>query len=243
MKGEERTYRRLSARPGLTGFRVVVKETDLFVQAALDLADDTRELVLLHRGHLESYISHNPDFFTTLDPWPLTGPAAPVVRLMAEAGRAAGVGPMAAVAGAMAQLVGEGLLGRSREVIVENGGDIWAKVLGPFTVAVHAGKSPLSGKVGLKVDGQGEAVSICTSSATVGHSLSLGKADAAVVVARSAALADACATALGNRVKDAGTLAPALEFVSGIPYVLGAVAIIGDKMAAWGGIEFTPIGR
>lgn len=243
MKGEERTYRRLSAREGLTGFQVVVKETDLHVQAARDLSDEARELILLHRGHLEAYIAGNTAFLTTLAPWPLEGPAAPIVRLMSEAGRAAGVGPMAAVAGAVAQLVGEGILIHSAEVIVENGGDVWARVEGPFTAAVFAGKSPLSGRIGIRLDGGGEAFSVCTSSATVGHSLSLGKADAAVVVARSGALADACATALGNRVKDAGSLASALEFVRGIPYVLGAVAVVGDKLAVWGDIELVPIVR
>jgi len=243
MKGCERTYRRLSARAGLVGFWVEVKETDLHIQAERDLSEEARELVLLHRGHLEAYIEGNPAFLTALDPWPAEGPSAPIVRLMAEAGRAAGVGPMAAVAGAVAQLLGEGLLAHSEEVVVENGGDVWARVEGPFTAAVYAGRSPLSGRVGIRLDGGGEAVSVCTSSGTVGHSLSLGKADAAVVLARSAALADACATALGNRVKDAGSLASALEFVRGIPYVLGAVAIIGDKMAAWGDIELVPIVR
>ena len=241
MKGEERTYRVLSARKGLTGFRVMVKETDLHVQAERDLSAEVRELVLLHRGHLEAYIAQNPVFLTTLSPWALHGPAAPVVRLMAEAGRIAGVGPMAAVAGAVAELVGEGLAPLSREVIVENGGDVYARTAGPFTAAVHAGKSPLSGRVGVRVDGEGGALGICTSSATVGPSMSFGRADAALIVARSAALADAAASALGNRVKDAASLAPALEFVRSISGVLAALAIIGDKMAAWGEIEIVPI--
>ncbi|MCA1989441.1 MAG: hypothetical protein LDL07_09915, partial [Desulfarculus sp.] len=80
-------------------------------------------------------------------------------------------------------------------------------------------------------------LAVCTSSGTVGHSLSLGRADAATILAKDAALADAAATALGNRVRTAADLATALDWAQGVPGVLGALVIKGSQLAAWGEVE------
>jgi len=239
--GEPRTYRALvSSR--LSAYAVTVKETDLQVQTVGDLFGPARELVLEHRGYLEAYIRQHPGFVPALTPWSIAGPAPAIVRDMAEAGSAVGVGPMAAVAGAIAEQVGRGLLVRSGEVIVENGGDIFLRTTQPATIAVFAGRSPLSLKLGVRVDGGSQALSVCTSSGTVGHSLSFGRADAACVVARSCALADAAATAIGNRIRSAADLAEAIAFGRTIPGVIGLLAVAGERMAAWGEIEIVPLG-
>jgi ApbE superfamily uncharacterized protein (UPF0280 family) len=229
--------------PGLHGhaYTVTVKETDLQVQTVGDLSALAREIVIEERGYLEAYIRSHPGFVPALTPWRVEGPAPGIVREMAEAGAAAGVGPMAAVAGAIAARVGRGLLAHSPDVIVENGGDIFLRTPGPATLAVYAGRSPLSLRIGARVEGGGQPISVCTSSGTVGHSLSFGRADAACVVARSCALADAAATALGNRIRTAGDLAAGIEFGRTIPGVLGLLAIVGERMAAWGEIEIVKI--
>jgi len=238
---EPRTYRTRMARPGLTGFRVVVKETDLWVLAARDHSREVREVVIQERQQLEAYIARHPDFLTTLVPWPPDAFAPAVVREMIEAGAAAGVGPMAAVAGALAARVGLHLAPGSPEVIVENGGDIFLAIRQPATVALYAGKSPLSQRVGLLIDPSLSPLGVCTSSASVGHSLSFGRADAACVLAPSAAWADAAATALGNRIQGPDSIAPALEWVAGLPSVMGAVVIVGDKLGARGRVELVPL--
>lgn len=238
---EPRTYRTRMARKGLVAFRVAVKETDLLVLAAQDFSQEVRAVVVEERQQLENYIEAHPEFVRTLAPWPEDPFAPPVVRDMIAAGRQAGVGPMAAVAGALAERVGRVLLPLSPEVIVENGGDIFLQVIRPATVALYAGTSPLSQKVGLKIDPSLGPLGVCTSSGTVGHSLSFGRADAACVLAPSAALADAAATALGNRVPDAGAINAALEWVAEVPGVLGAVVIVGEKLGAWGQVELTPL--
>jgi ApbE superfamily uncharacterized protein (UPF0280 family) len=238
---EPRTYRTRMAREGLTAFRVALKETDLMVLAARDFSAEVREMVLQERQQLEAYIAAHPDFLRTLSPWPEDPFAPPAVREMIAAGAAAEVGPMAAVAGTIASRIGHGLLPWSPEVIVENGGDIFLRIAQPATVALFAGKSPLSQRVGLRIDPALSPLGVCTSSGTVGHSLSFGRADAACVVAPSAALADAAATALGNRVKDAGAISPALEWAASVPGILGAVIIVGDKLGAWGLVELTPL--
>jgi ApbE superfamily uncharacterized protein (UPF0280 family) len=229
------------AREGLVAFRVVVQQTDLLVLAVRDFTRQVREVVVQERRHLEAYIAGHPGFLETLAPWPDDPFAPPVVREMMAAAAQVGVGPMAAVAGALAARVGRALAILSPEVIVENGGDLFLQVAGPATVALFAGKSPLSGRVGLKIEPLLTPLGVCTSSGTVGHSLSLGRADAACVVARDAALADAAATALGNRVPDPGAIDAALRWAAGVPEILGAVVIVGDKLGAWGQIELVPL--
>jgi ApbE superfamily uncharacterized protein (UPF0280 family) len=238
---EPRTYRTRMARRGLVGFRVAIKETDLWVLAGRDLTGEVREVVLQERARLEAYIAAHPAFLTALTPWP-DDPFAPgVVQEMIAGAQRVGVGPMAAVAGALAARVGRALAPWSEEVIVENGGDLYLAITAPATVALFAGKSPLSHRIGLRIDPEMSPLGVCTSSGTVGHSLSFGRADAACVVARDAVLADAAATALGNRVRDAGDLAAALEWAAGIPEILGAVIIVGDKLGARGQVELLPI--
>ncbi|MEW6386780.1 MAG: UPF0280 family protein [Thermodesulfobacteriota bacterium] len=238
---EPRTYRTRMFRPGLVSFRVEVKETDLLILAVRDFTQEVRNLVVQERQQLEAYIARHPEFLTTLEPWPEDPYAPQVVREMIAGAARVGVGPMAAVAGALAERVGRALTPFSEEVIVENGGDIFLKVQQPATVSLFAGKSPLSHKVGLKIDPALSPLGVCTSSGTVGHSLSLGRADAACVVAHSTALADAAATALGNRVADAPAIAPALEWLATVADILGAVVIAGDKLGAWGQVELLPL--
>jgi uncharacterized protein len=238
---EPRTYRTRMARSGLKGFRVAVKETDLWVLAAQDFSREVRDLVMQERQQLEAYIAIHPGFLTSLTPWPGDPFAPPVVREMIEAAAAAGVGPMAAVAGALAARVGKHLAPLSPEVIVENGGDIFLAITQPATVALFAGKSALSHRVGLKIDPAFSPLGVCTSSATVGHSLSLGRADAACILAPNAALADAAATALGNRVQGPDSIGLALDWIAKLPDILGAIVIVGDKLGAWGQVELVPL--
>jgi len=241
MKFQQRSYRNVILNSRLVHFQITVKETDLMVSASVPLESAARELILTHRGYLEAYIDQYPEFQRTLKPWHISGPAPAIVREMALAGEKAGVGPMAAVAGAISEYVGKELLSYSDEVIVENGGDTFFKTNLPVTVGIYAGNSPLSLKVGLKVDSTTHPVSLCTSSGTVGHSLSFGKADAVSVMSDSCALADAVATAVGNRVRSARDISSAIHFGKSIPGVSGLVVIIGKDMGLWGSLEVIPL--
>jgi len=231
------------ARAGLVGFRVVVRETDLWVLAARDFSRKAREVVLQERRQLEAYIAGHPGFLTTLTPWPEDPFAPPVAREMIAAARRVGVGPMAAVAGALAERVGRALEQEplSPEVIVENGGDLYLKVTFPAIVSLFAGKSPLSHRVGLNIEPDLSPLGVCTSSGSVGHSLSFGRADAACILAHKASLADAAATALGNLVPEAEAIGAALAWAASVPEILGAVVVVGDKLGAWGRVELVPL--
>lgn len=238
---QHRTYRRLAQKKNLVSFRVAVKETDLCVHADTPLESVTRELILVQRGYLENFIAGSPDFATTLRPWYLDAPAPQIVRDMVRAGQIAGVGPMAAVAGAVAEHVGRSLLPHTREVIVENGGDVFLKLDAPFTVAIYAGASPLSLKIGIRIHADGKPLGVCTSSGTIGHSLSLGKADAVCVLSDSCTVADAAATAVGNRVKTAADISAGIDYGKNIQGVNGMVIIVRDRIGMWGDLEMVPL--
>jgi len=232
-----RKYRDRVRAKGLETFHVAVKETDLWVSADRVLKGETEDLVFEYRAQLESYIQNHPEFVQTLTPYPEDPFAPPIVKEMIRCTRHIGVGPMASVAGAMAQFVGEGLLGTVEQVIVENGGDIFLKAKRPVTVSVFAGESPLSEKVGLKIPVSQMPLGVCASSGTVGHSLSMGAADAVCLVSASAPLADGAATALCNRVKVKADLERLPGWAGEIRGIRGGVAIMGDRMVTWGDIE------
>ena len=238
---QKRSYRNLVLKDNLIGFRVTVKETDLFVQALKPLEDITRELILENRGYIENYIKRYPEFARTLKPWRVKGPEPMIINEMALAGAKAGVGPMAAIAGSIAEHVGSGLLKHSDEVVVENGGDVFLRLDNPVTIGIFAGASPLSLRVGIRVESRGKPISICTSSGTVGHSLSLGIADAVCVVSDSCSLADAAATSIGNRVTSKTHIQPAIDFGKHIEGVRGIVVIMGDDVGIWGELNVVPL--
>jgi ApbE superfamily uncharacterized protein (UPF0280 family) len=242
MASEERSYRRW-LQSDLRSFRVTVGESDLMVSAERPLPRVGERALRAVRRELERYLERDPEFGGALRPHEPLADAPAIACEMAEAGRACGVGPMAAVAGAIAQRVGEALLDESREVIVENGGDVFLHIARPRVSAIFAGSSPLSGRVGVRVARVDEEVGLCTSSGTVGPSLSFGRADAAIVLARSAALADAAATALGNRVQDAGDIERSLEDMKGVAGILGLAVIAGEHLGAWGEVELVRVGE
>ncbi len=238
---QERTYRNLIKFSELTPYRVVVKETDLMVYTDTALIDETKELVLEQRGYVEAFIASTPDFAKALVPWHHDGPAPAIIGDMIRAARNAGVGPMAAVAGAIAEQVGLGLLKLTDQVIVENGGDVFIKTNSTLTVGIFAGSSPLSLRIGIRLKHQPKPLAVCTSSGTVGHSLSLGKADAVCVLADSCAIADAAATAIGNLVESQDDIERAIGAGRKMTGITGLVVIADDKVGIWGDLEIVSL--
>ena len=233
----QRFYRNRVKSEDLVSFEVMVKETDLLVSAEQNLEKETRDLVFESRHQIESYIHHHPDFLAALEPYPEDPYAPPLVKEMIECTREVGVGPMASVAGAIAEYVGKRLLKKTNQVIVENGGDLFLKANRPVTVSIFAGTSPLSEKIGLVIPPRLMPAGVASSSGTVGHSFSMGKADVGCILSPSAALADAAATALCNRIQGPKDLNRIDEWARGIKGILAALVILGDKMATWGEIE------
>jgi len=236
---QPRTYRRRTGSADLVSFRVCVAETDLFISAASDLSRQALQAVQAVRALIEREIALDRRFLTSLEPLPHRPGCHAVLRGMYEAAQAAGVGPMAAVAGAVAEHVSRALLPQSEQIVVENGGDIYIISQLSRVIGIQAGESPLSGRLGLALPPG--SLGVCTSSGTVGHSLSLGRADAAVVAADDGALADALATALGNRVRSEADIQPALDWIQTVPGVRQALLMVGEALGVWGEFELTPL--
>lgn len=238
---DNRTYRNHHRKKGLVSFDITVKETNLNIQADKDFSDLAVSYVLEIRNILEAFINQFPDFATRLVPYREAGPIPGVIDQMVESGRLANVGPMAAVAGTVAEFAGQRLLKHSNQVLVENGGDIFVKSDSDTVFCIYAGDSPFSMTTGIKIKQRERSYGLCTSSGTIGHSKSFGKADAVTVLSDSCSLADAVATSLGNRVTAPSDIEQAIDTGKHIPGVNGIVIILKDRIGAWGDLELVSL--
>lgn len=227
----------------LVATTVTVQETDLLILAEHEVPAPAHDLIVTCRSQIENYISRHPLFASSLSPLPADNLAPAIIQKMLEAARAAEVGPMAAVAGAIAEFVGLGLLksGLTREVMVENGGDIFLLRSRECLISIFAGESRLSNRIGLRIGPEKMPLGICTSSGSIGHSLSFGQADSVTVLAADTALADTAATRLGNELKTDADMAHTLEVAQKIAGLLGVVIVKNETLGAWGEVELVKI--
>ncbi len=238
---EERYYRGLMRPQGLICYEVQHKETDLFCCTKTDLSAYIKERVFFYRHQLEEYIRMKPIFLESLTPLD-NDPIAPrIVRKMIEASSTVDVGPMATVAGAMAEFVGNDIADLSDVFIIENGGDITLKTDVERMIQIYAKDSPFSQKIGIRIKPRSSPYGICTSSATIGPSLSLGNTDAVCVIADSALFADGLATCLGNIVKKKDDIVVAIEKGKRFPGVIGILIILGEHLGIWGDLDLVKI--
>ena len=242
MKYEERLYRSQVNPARFNYFQVQVLETDLLVGIShnadvISAKEYCTSLVGELRNQLNDFISTVPHFENSLEPVQVDTAWPDPVKELCRAAHIAGTGPMAAIAGLFAEYAGRKLKARFglEEIIVENGGDLYVNVLHEIRVGIFAGKSPLSGKITLLIP-PGER-GVCTSSGTVGHSLSFGRADAVTIIASSVPVADALATRFGNMVKDEKNIEDALHLSSNFSEILGIAIIVNDKAGFLGEIE------
>ncbi len=241
---ERRTYRTQFNTNRFTGFEVKYLETDLWI--GIDPAsfrEEMKEIALQKmkelRIRLDEYIVSEPVFKKTLKPFQPSEIAPEEAVEMAKAAEKAGIGPMSAVAGLFAREVGEAILQNFlvEELVIENGGDIYVLLKNELVLSVFAGESPLSERIGLVVPPDKSKLGICTSSGTVGPSLSFGKADAVMVICEDVLLADAFATAFGNRVKSPNDVEKAINHSEKYPEILSMLIICEDKIGIRGDFE------
>jgi len=187
--------------------------------------------MLTARQALEAYIVRDPFFLSTFDPYTPDSDELIIVR-MTNATRTAGVGPMAAVAGAIAWAGVEAMMDAGAVFgVIDNGGDIALVSDLSVRVGVHAGEAVLSNRIAFVVPPQEKILGICTSSATVGPSISFGMADAVTIFSHDVALADAWATSVCNQIRpDDQTILDKLNSDE----VIGVFAIMGGLMVKWG---------
>ncbi len=233
----DRTYRSFITDRKYSRFTVKISETDLYILADSDLSDLAFHSASGFRAQIEEYIRIHPAFRMSLVPVADDRLAPAIIKDMLQASKTAGVGPMASVAGAIAEHVGKDLLKESSTVIVENGGDIYLNLKSDATIGIYSGDSPLSGRIALNISANETPLGICTSSGTVGHSLSFGIADAVCIKSKSTTLADAAATSVGNLIKKKSDVKKGLERAMSIPGILGVLIVTGDILAIQGNME------
>ncbi|MGI5891756.1 MAG: UPF0280 family protein [Bacillota bacterium] len=241
----ERDYRRQFGLD-LKTYYLTVKETDLAICLPQGfwydkLQQKIYDLVSGLRGDLEHYIALDEEFLHTHQPYSVSQQAPAIAKAMAAAANKAGIGPMSAVAGAFSQAVGQFLLPITKEVVVENGGDIYMAGQKDRLVGIFAGNSPFSNKLAIKISARNLPLGICTSSGTVGPSFSYGVADAAVIISPDTLLADAVATAAGNLVQSRDDVGKAAEFAMSIQGITAVLIIKDNAIAAVGDIELAPL--
>ena len=242
--GGYRAYRSQFSVKRFHSFVVNYKETDLWI--GVDPASLRKEMkevahskVVQLRSEMEAYLLNDPVFGKTFEPHQVEPNAPEIVKIMADAANRAGVGPMAAVAGAFSEMVGRHLMQQFeiQELVVENGGDIFLKINRNLLMSVDAGNSPLSGKIGIEIQASESPLGVCTSAGTVGPSVSLGKTDATMIICRNTALADALATTFGNLVEVPEDVQRTTKQTERFPEILSAVIICRDKIGIRGQFE------
>ena len=238
---EERFYRSVTKPRDLICYEVAHKETDLFCCTKTDLSVFIKERVFSYRHQLDEYINMKPVFRESLTPVESDPFAPAIAREMIAASSILNVGPMATVAGAMAEFVGRDIMDLSDVFIIENGGDIYLKTDVERVIQIYAKDSPFSEKIGIKLKPNDSPYGVCTSSATVGPSLSLGNADAVCIIADSALFADGLATCLGNIVKKKDDISIAIEKGQQFPGVMGILIILGEHLGIWGDLDIVKL--
>ena len=215
-----------------------LKETIVTIVAdESDHIEVAKEAIHEHRTQLETHINKDPYFRMTLEPYDCEEDVPEVVKRLVRAGNTMGIGPMSAVAGTLSSLAVEAMQDAgATHAMVDNGGDIALINDRDVVMGVYAGNSPIR-DLGFILEPSDRIRGVCTSSGTVGPSISFGSADAAIVFSDDVSLADSAATALANAT-DMGHdgVESAFDVVSGIERISGAVVIQGEHLGMWGNV-------
>ncbi len=238
---QERFYRYKLGKK-LNTLELVVDETDLFISSDCFLDKKYfKSLVVEYRKEILDYISFNPDFKTTLCRFvPQEFPDGKIVKSMLEVSDLLDIGPMAAVAGAISQALGQRYLKdniKAKDIIIENGGDIFVYSSSSINIGLYAGKDSVINNFSLFRDKKSYSYAICSSSASLGHSLSMGNADLVTVIAKDCLLADALATKLANMLFSKEDIQKTLDLAKTYPGVEGVFLVIDGIAGLWGDLE------
>ena len=241
---QKRTYRETFNNKRFKAFKIQHLETDLWIGIDPDSYREEMEGIVGFkirelRQKLDNWIKLEPQFAKSLEPFMPSEAAPAEAKEMAQSAARAGIGPMASVAGLFSREAGEALLQNFsiKELVIENGGDIFALVNQKLLLTVFAGSSPLSEKIGIVIPSGCGKIGVCTSAGTVGPSLSFGNADAVAIVCKNVLLADALATAIGNEVKHQEDIERALKFSEMFTEILSLVIIKDEKAGVRGAFE------
>lgn len=224
---------------GMRRYHFQFRETIATILAEHEgMCEAAKEGMLEARREVERCIALDPFFGSTYSPYrPASG--GKTISRMVMAAESANVGPMASVAGAIAWAGMDAMVeAGATQGAIDNGGDIVLLSGKKMLVGIYAGDSPFSCRYAFEIPASSGLFAICTSSATVGHSVSFGSADAVTVFGRDPALADAWATAICNELtpEDQGVLERLEMSACSGEGVTGVFAVFGDRAIEWGDV-------
>ncbi len=234
---EERFYR-YDIPQKLHQLEVAVGETDLFILSAHLLQKSAvQEKVCLLRNEILGYVKKFPEFKTSLSPVSKMFPLPAIAEKMIDAASYAGVGPMATVAGAIAEFLGECFSKEESSLLIENGGDIFIHADFSVTIGLYAGEENPINHLRIVCPKKKHSFGVCSSSAKLGHSLSLGNADLVTVLSRDVACCDGLATRLANMVKSRKDIYSTIEYAKTFHELFGILVVCDEEVGIWGEIE------
>lgn len=224
----------------LFSLHLVFKQTDIWLKTE-GKPDRQQAEMFLKRAYedIEGYIACDRVFLHALHPVRVSETAPDIIREMSRYSEEADVGPMAGVAGAIAEYIGRRISLNHRLIFCNNGGDIYYRSPKEESFSLSAPGSPFDNKIRICVPSSTEGKGLCTSSGTFGHSINMGRAYAVSILAKSACLADVWATAVSNRIRSHLDLEHILEWCAEKECIEGVVILVDDYLAAWGDIRLT----
>lgn len=232
---EERIYRELVSNK-TKKTTLIIDESDLDIYYDNELKNADKELLKI-RNIIKNHIKKESNFLTSLSPISINKKDNIFIKKMKKSSNLVNVGPMATVAGGVAEEIGKYLSNFNSEVLVENGGDIYINSKKNKNILIHAPTSPFSNKLYIKLRRELLPLGVCTSSGKLGHSLSFGNADAVVVISKNTFLADAAATSICNIVKEKKDIIKGINIAKNIKEILGIIIILNSDIGIWGDIE------
>jgi len=232
----KRIYRDQFKLEGFVNWETNYRQTNLFVKACKDLKFEVFEIVKESWRKLTSYIERNRDFLTSLNPIKFDKSAPTIAKRMIRASTKAQVGPMASVAGAIAEEVGRYILRQCEECVVENGGDVFLKLKSDPLIGIYTENPYFKDRLSIKLPRFESPIGVCSSSSKIGPSLSFGKADLAVIIDYDTPFADALATKTANMIQWSKDVERAVEFAKSKD-VIGCLFIKDKTIGVWGNIE------
>jgi len=233
------TYRRNISVKGKYCYRVKYKYTDLFITSDRNISKELETPVLSFYEGIEKVILSEPAFEKSLVPMRIRDHYPSIIKKMCHAAKIFRVGPMAAVAGAVCEIIAESIAGRCGFLMIENGGDVFIKSSIPVNIGLHNSNKYFSDRLNIKIDAERTPCGICSSSGSMGHSLSLGKSDLVTILSGSAILADAAATAVANSIKKQTDIEKAIRRYKKNKEIMGLIIIKDDKIGIWGAVQLS----
>lgn len=242
---EERFYRKwILNNSKLKTFFVKYKQTDICVSVDnnsyfVNLPDIAFSYLKLFYSELEKYILDDPKFNITFKPYIKPQANVPIIKEMMKASCRANVGPMASVAGAIAQYIGKALLEKYsiNEIYIENGGDVFISSPKNVNTIFYTGNNSKFPQIKLQIESPGSSFGVCSSSGKFGHSFSFGKADAVMVVCKNTCLSDALATYFCNKIRSEEDIQKVLGLSSQYEEILGVACVYGNKLGLRGNLK------